>query len=240
MVRLENVVKTYQTPRGPVNALSGITLRIEKGQFVAIRGPSGSGKTTLLMTIAAMCRPTGGTVWIEQQDLYARSRQARARFRAENIGFVFQMFYLVPYLNVIENVALAGGTVGNKNSKAQAQELLKEFGLADRAYHKPSELSAGEKQRTAVARALLNRPNMVLADEPTGNLDPDNAAAVLGYISQFHRQGGTVVLATHGLAANKFADRAIYLQKGTVVTGAGVGCDISHHFQMPTRPGQAP
>jgi ABC-type lipoprotein export system ATPase subunit len=223
MVRLENVVKTYQTPRGAVRSLSGITLRIEKGEFVAIRGPSGSGKTTLLLTIAAMCRPTSGTVFIEQQDLYAQSRQARAKFRAENIGFVFQMFHLVPYLDVTENVVLAGGTVGNKNSKAQAKELIEKFGLADRACHKPCELSAGEKQRAAVARALLNRPKMVLADEPTGNLDPDNAAVVLGYMADFHRQGGTVILATHGPAANEFADRVIYLQKGTVAVGAVQG-----------------
>ena len=220
MVRLENVTKTYQTPRCVIKALDRINLRIEKGQFVVIRGPSGSGKTTLLMTIAAMCRPTSGTVSIEQQDLYAQSRRARARFRAENIGFVFQMFHLVPYLNVTENVLLAGGTIGNKNSRAQAHKLIERFGLADRTYHRPAELSAGEKQRAAVARALLNRPKIVLADEPTGNLDPDNAAAVLSYMADFHQQGGTVILATHGPAAKEFADRVIYLRKGTVAVSA--------------------
>jgi ABC-type lipoprotein export system ATPase subunit len=220
MVRLEKLVKTYRTSQGVVKALDGISLRIEKGEFVVMRGPSGSGKTTLLMTIAGMLRPTSGTVSVGQQDLYAQSPRLRAKFRAENIGFVFQMFYLVPYLNVTENVVLAGGAVANKNRHAQARELIETFGLADRTYHKPSELSAGEKQRAAVARALLNRPKMVLADEPTGNLDPDNAAAVLGYMADFHQQGGTVILATHGPAAKDFADRTIYLRNGTIDTSA--------------------
>jgi ABC-type lipoprotein export system ATPase subunit len=270
MVRLENVVKTYQTRRGVIQALDGVTLAIEKGQFVVICGPSGSGKTTLLMTIAAMLHPSSGTVTIEGHNLYAQTARARAIFRAQNIGFVFQDFALVPYLNVAENVALAGGThlrrerlavagtatdpaiaalqstsrlaQGPAASKPQvlamanhpqaaledatqrgpncgakrAYELIEKFGLTDRIYHKPSQLSAGEKQRTAIARALLNRPKIILADEPTGNLDPDNAAAVLGYLADFHRQGGTVILATHGPAAKEFADRIIYLRNGRV------------------------
>jgi len=216
MICLENVVKTYRTRRGDVTALSNISLRIQKGEFVIICGPSGSGKTTLLMTIAGMLRPTSGVVSIEQNNLYAMSIRARAKFRAQNIGFVFQMFHLVPYLNVAENVVLAGGAVANKNRKAQTRELINEFGLAGRNYHKPSELSAGEKQRTAVARALLNSPKIILADEPTGNLDPENATSVLGHLSEFHRSGGTVILATHGAEAERFADRIIYLRNGNV------------------------
>ena len=216
MICLENVAKTYRTRRGDVKALSNISLRIEKGEFVIICGPSGSGKTTLLMTIAGMLRPTSGIVSIEQNNLYAMSIRARAKFRAQNIGFVFQMFHLVPYLNVAENVVLAGGAVANINRKAQTRELIKAFGLAGRNYHKPSELSAGEKQRTAVARALLNSPKIILADEPTGNLDPENATSVLGHLSEFHRTGGTVILATHGAEAEQFADRIIYLRNGIV------------------------
>jgi len=216
MVCLENVVKTYRTRKGDVKALDDVNLRIEKGQFIVIRGPSGSGKTTLLMTIGGMLRPTSGTISIEQKNLYAMSIRQRAKFRAENIGFVFQMFYLVPYLNVTENVVLAGGVIGNKKRYAQADELIERFGLADRNYHKPSELSTGEQQRTAIARALLNRPRIILADEPTGNLDPDNADTVLRYISDFHRDGGTVILATHGPAAQQFADRIIHLRDGNI------------------------
>jgi len=216
MVCLENVGKTYRTRRGDVKALDDISLRIDKGEFIVVSGPSGSGKTTLLMTIGGMLRPTSGTVSVEQENLYAMSMRQRAKFRAQNIGFVFQMFYLVPYLSVTENVVLAAGAIDSKKRYAQADELIKRFGLADRNYHKPSELSAGEQQRTAIARALLNRPRIILADEPTGNLDPDNAATVLRFIADFHRDGGTVILATHGPAAQQFANRIIHLQNGNI------------------------
>lgn len=216
MICLENVVKSYRTRRGDVAALNDINLRIEKGEFVVICGPSGSGKTTLLMTIAAMLHPTSGIVSIEQNNLYAMSIQARAKFRAENIGFVFQMFHLVPYLNILENILLASGTIADNNKNNKALELIEQFGLSGRNHHKPAELSAGEKQRTAIARALLNNPKIILADEPTGNLDADNATSVLGYLSEFHKAGGTVILATHGVEAEQFADRIINLHNGKV------------------------
>ena len=216
MVVLENIVKTYRRHGGDVKALSDINLQIEKGEFVVICGPSGSGKTTLLMTIAAMLRPTSGSVCVGQNDLYTMSIRDRAKFRAENIGFVFQMFHLVPYLNIIENVALAGGVASQSGGAVKANEILKQLGLAERAFHRPSELSAGEKQRAAIARALFNRPKIILADEPTGNLDPDNAASVIGYLSEFHHSGGTVILATHGTEAEQFADRIIHLHNGSI------------------------
>jgi len=216
MICLENVVKTYRIRRGDVAALNDINLRIEKGEFIVICGASGSGKTTLLMTIASMLHPTSGIVSIEQNNLYSMSIQARAKFRAENIGFVFQMFHLVPYLNILENILLAGGTVADNNKNAKALELIEHFGLSGRNHHKPAELSAGEKQRTAIARALLNNPKIILADEPTGNLDTDNATSVLGYLSEFHKTGGTVILATHGSEAERFADRMINLHNGKI------------------------
>ena len=216
MVVLENVEKTYQTRGGIVKALRDINLHIEKGQFIAICGPSGSGKTTLLMAIAAMLRPTKGTVRIEQNDLYKMGIRDRARFRAENIGFIFQMFHLIPYLNVIENVILAGGVIGKSRNAANARDLLKQLGLESRVFHKPAQLSAGEKQRVAIARAIFNRPKIILADEPTGNLDDENAASVIGHLSEFHRSGGTVILATHQLQARKFASQVIYLRDGTI------------------------
>jgi ABC-type lipoprotein export system ATPase subunit len=216
MICLENVVKTYRTRRGDVKALNDINLRIEKGEFVVICGPSGCGKTTLLMTIAAMLHPTSGIVSMEDNKLYAMSVQARAKFRAENIGFVFQMFHLIPYLNILENVLLAGGVFSKSNNNTKALELIEQFGLAGRHYHKPAELSAGEKQRIAIARALFNNPKIILADEPTGNLDSDNATSVLGYLSQFHKAGGTVILATHGSEARRFANRTINLHNGKI------------------------
>ena len=216
MLVLENLTKTYRMRAGEVKALAGVSLRIEKGEFIAVCGPSGSGKTTLLMTIAAMLRPSAGVVRFEGQDVYGMSVPQRARFRAQNIGFVFQMFHLVPYLNVLENVLMAAGAIGGKNGKAHAEELLHQLGMQHRIWHRPSELSAGEKQRTAMARALLNRPKLVLADEPTGNLDPENAGSVLRHLQGFQRSGGTVIVATHGPAAREFATRTIHLQNGAI------------------------
>jgi putative ABC transport system ATP-binding protein len=126
------------------------------------------------------------------------------------------MFHLVPYLNVVDNILLAGGTVAKKNEKAKALELIERFGLTGRDYHTPAELSAGEKQRTATARALFNNPKIILADEPTGNLDDDNTTSVLGYLSEFHKAGGTVILATHGAEAQEYADRVIGLHNGSI------------------------
>lgn len=216
MVCIENVVKIYRTRAGQVKALDDINLRVKEGEFVVLRGPSGSGKTTLLMTIAGMQHPTSGTVSVLKQNLYALNARARAQFRATNIGFVFQMFHLVPYLNITENIALAWRSAANKNKKNQVNALIEHFGLAERNYHKPAQLSAGEKQRVAIARALLNQPKFILADEPTGNLDPDNATTVFRYLSEFHQKGGTVIFATHGTECEEFADRIIHLRNGHI------------------------
>jgi len=217
MLILQDLTKTYRTRVGEVKALDGVSLQIDKGEFVAVCGPSGSGKTTLLMMIAAMLRPSGGTVRFEDRNVYEMPGPARARFRAEKIGFVFQMFHLVPYLNVLENVLLAAAVVRTRDGKAQAEQLLQRLGLQHRLGHRPSELSAGEKQRTAIARALLNRPKLILADEPTGNLDPENARGVLQHLQDFQKDGGTVIVATHGPAAQEFATRTINLREGRLV-----------------------
>ena len=214
MLILRDLTKTYRTRAGEVKALDGVSLRIDKGEFVAVCGPSGSGKTTLLMMIAAMLRPSQGTVRFNGRDVYEMTGPARAKFRAKNIGFVFQMFHLVPYLNVVENVLLAAGAVHGRDGKTRAEELLQRLGLQHRIGHRPSELSAGEKQRTAIARALLNQPKLILADEPTGNLDLENARCVLEHLQSFQRDGGTVIVATHGPAAKEFATRTIDLQDG--------------------------
>ncbi len=215
MLVLDNLSKTYRTKAGEVRALHDVSLRIDEGEFIALCGPSGSGKTTLLMTIAAMLRPSGGTVQFQGTDLYAMARPQRARFRAENIGFVFQMFHLVPYLNVLENVLVAGGAVG-KRDIGRTRDLLQRLGLQRRMLHRPAALSAGERQRAAIARALLNQPRLILADEPTGNLDPENAQCVLAHLRDFQRGGETIIVATHGQAAERFATRTIHLRDGMI------------------------
>ena len=218
MISCESLTKIYRTGGNRVKALDGVDLRIEEGEFVVVRGPSGSGKTTLLMIIGGMLRPTEGRVVVNGRDLYSMGERERAKFRAENVGFVFQMFHLVPYLNVIENVLLAAGAGEGKGDRDRARELLDRLGLADRERHKPSQLSAGERQRVAIARAMFNRPKLILADEPTGNLDPENAEEVFGYLDEFHREGGTVLVVTHGREAEKYADRILRLQEGRLTS----------------------
>ena len=211
MVRLENVTKTYRRPGGDVHALDDATFHVEPGEFVAVKGPSGSGKSTLLLTVGAMVRPTEGVVTVAQTDVYALSTRARAQFRAETLGFVFQMFHLVPYLSVVENVLLPTLARSTPDDAPEtARGLLERFGLAARIGHKPAELSIGERQRVAMARALL------IADEPTGNLDPANAREVMGYLAQFHRDGGTIVLVTHEEAIEQYAQRTVLIRDGRI------------------------
>ena len=214
MLELEKVAKRYQTKRGSVSALDGVSFSAQAGEFVLVRGPSGGGKTTLLMALGGMMQPTSGRVLVDGTDLYALSGKDRARLRAQKIGFVFQMFHLVPYLNVIENVLLAAGAGGPRD---RAQKLLEQLGLDDRTQHHPSELSAGEKQRTAIARAMIGNPKLILADEPTGNLDDDNAREVARHLADFASDGGTVVMVTHGQLIGATADREIKIEAGQLV-----------------------
>lgn len=217
MIRCEEVTKTFRKNGNEVVSLDRFTAEIAEGEFVAVRGPSGSGKTTLLLTLGGMQRPSEGSVQLDRHDLYALSPAERARLRSSEIGFVFQMFHLVPYLDLLGNVLLACPGKPSVAVRQRAGGLLDELGLAKRANHRPGELSAGERQRLAVARALLNRPKLILADEPTGNLDSENAAEVIRHLVEFHRSGGTVVLVTHGAAAETHADRILRLEQGRLV-----------------------
>lgn len=215
MIILNAVSKSYQRDHQKVLALDDIDLVIERGEFVVVRGPSGSGKTTLLTLIAGMLRPTRGTIAVNEKKVSEMSSGKLADFRASDIGFIFQMFHLIPYLNVYENVAVSAKE-GILNS-GRLDALMARLGLEEKAGHLPLELSAGEKQRVAIARALINEPKIVLADEPTGNLDSRNALQALSFLGEYHKQGGTILVASHSDLAERFANRVIQLQEGKLV-----------------------
>ncbi len=211
VLAIEGIGKTYHGRAGPVRAVSSFSLRVEGGEFAALQGPSGSGKTTVLLSAGGLLRPDEGRVEVEGRDLYALPAEARARLRAAKIGFIFQEFHLLPYLSVLENVLVPSLAAGAPEARRRAEELIDRFGLRHRARHVPSELSTGERQRVAFARALLNRPRLLLADEPTGNLDPENGLAVLASLGEFAREGGAVLLVTHDDAAAARAARRVRL-----------------------------
>jgi len=213
-LQIRELSKSYPGPQGTVRAVEGVSLTVGAGEFVAVEGPSGCGKTTLLLAAGGLLEPSRGHVLIDGQDLYALSTERRAQFRAANLGFVFQQFHLVPYLSVLDNVLAPTLAKPAPEARPRARELLARFGLGDRADHVPAALSTGERQRTALARALLHCPKLLLADEPTGNLDPANAQVVLGYLAEFARDGGAVLLVTHDAAARALAHRTLKLRGG--------------------------
>jgi len=214
MLECKDITKIYTGKRGIVPAVAGINIQFTPGEFTVLYGKSGSGKTTLLMILAAMLSPTAGNVVWNGKDLYQFNRQSRAQFRANHIGFIFQMFHLIPYLNVVENIKLAALRVTRPQIEPGITKLLDRLALTDRAYHKPSQLSAGEKQRVAVARALINSPECILADEPASNLDTRNTNIVFRCLSNFQAVGGTVIMATQRDEAKDFAGRILRLDKG--------------------------
>ena len=219
MITLEDVHKRFRTAHGDVAALAGVTLEIESGEFAAIQGQSGSGKSTLLSLVGGLALPTSGKVIVAGREVSTMSSAERAKYRSDQVGFVFQLFHLLPYLNIVDNVLVAAPTGENcEPLRQRAEEILNKFGLAERKRHRPSQLSAGERQRVAMARALLNEPKLLIADEPTGNLDRTNAAAMLDLLDHFHEEGGTILLATHDADAAARAGRQIELQKGELVT----------------------
>lgn len=224
MLCMENVTKTYQLRRQPVTGLDRATLNIEKGDFVSLVGPSGSGKSTLLLMLGGMLSPTSGRVLLDGHSLYERSANERARLRQRYIGFVFQTFNLVPYLTAIENVQmpLYFGGVPPAEQRDRATAMLERVGLGNRLDHKPSELSVGQQQRVALARMLANDPAVILADEPTGNLDPETAAQVIGFLAEFNAEGRTVVMVTHDPRAAQRAQRVVRLVEGRLVGDGGL------------------
>jgi putative ABC transport system ATP-binding protein len=219
MLQIRDVRKIYRRSNGAVRALDGVSLVAARGEFVSVQGPSGCGKTTLLLASGGLLVPDEGHVLVDGQDPYALSPNDRAALRADKIGFVFQQFCLVPYLSVMDNVLSPSLARPSPEARRRAHELIEHFGLGERKQHVPAELSTGERQRTALARALLNEPSLLLADEPTGNLDGDSAYAVLGYLAEFARAGGAVLLVTHDGRAAEYAQRTVRLERGKVCEG---------------------
>ena len=220
MLRMEEVSKSYQHRGQVVKALDGATIDIPSGDFVSVVGPSGSGKSTLLLMLGGMLSPSAGRVLLEDQSIYDLSSDRRARLRKENIGFVFQTFNLVPYLTALENVQvplfLAG--VDDRSQDEKATALLERVGLGDRLDHKPTELSVGQQQRVALARMLANDPAVILADEPTGNLDPETADLVIRFFEEFNEEGRTIVMVTHDPRAAGRAKRSLKLGDGKILS----------------------
>ena len=220
LVDIQDARKTYQGASGQVLAVDGVSLSVDGGEFVAVQGPSGCGKSTMLLLAGGLLAPESGTVQIAGEDPYALTADARSKFRADNIGFVFQQFHLVSYLSVQDNVLAPSIATGLVGSEQRARELIDQFGLSHRLEHTPGELSSGERQRTALARALLNEPKVLLADEPTGNLDTENATEVLKHLRKFAASGGAVLLVTHDAQAAATVDRVIHLRDGKLDTAA--------------------
>jgi ABC-type lipoprotein export system ATPase subunit len=211
MLEIVNLSKTYRKDTVTITALHQVCLSVQRGEFVAVHGPSGCGKTTLLLIAGGLLHPDTGTARVAGHDLYELSAEARAKFRAANIGFVFQQFHLIDYLTVLDNVLASSLALPVPAARAKAVELLENFGLGHRISHRPAELSTGERQRTALARALLHQPKLLLADEPTGNLDEENGRVVLEHLATHARDSGAVLLVTHDQRAAAFADRVIAL-----------------------------
>lgn len=223
-MRMESVSKSYLHRGRTVAALDNASLEIAAGDFVAVVGPSGSGKSTLLLVLGGMLSPSSGKVHLNGHSLYELSPNQRAEIRRQKIGFVFQTFNLVPYLTALENVQIPLYLAGldETNQKRRAAALLERVGLADRLDHKPPELSIGQQQRVALARVMANDPEFILADEPTGNLDPDTGQQILDLLEEMNRDGRTIVMVTHDPRAAARAKRTLRLQAGQITTNGEV------------------
>ena len=223
-ITAESLVKNYGRGKKEVSGLSGVNLRVEKGEYVAVVGPSGSGKTTLLLSLGGLIHPTSGKVLIDGTSVYDLKPAERIELRRSQIGFLFQTFNLIPYLTALENtqVPLMISGKGRAQQETTARSTLERVGLGNRLHHKPSELSVGQQQRVALARTLANSPSIILADEPTGNLDPATADGVANMLQELNDEGITIVMVTHDPRMAARAGRVTELVEGRIVTGSGV------------------
>ena len=220
VINLENVWKTYTIGKIEVNALQGLTLDVKNGEFLAIMGPSGSGKSTAVNMIGCLDVPTKGKISLDGHDISKLSESELAQIRGKKIGFIFQQFNLIPTLTAMENIMLPMIFQGVEESKRikRSSELLSLVELKDRKYHKPTELSGGEQQRVAIARSLANNPEVIVADEPTGNLDSKTGTNVLGFLRELHKkEGKTIIMVTHDASISKLAERTEFLRDGKLV-----------------------
>jgi putative ABC transport system ATP-binding protein len=221
ILKVENLVKTYGEGDNIVNAVDNISLSVNKGEFVAIVGASGSGKSTLLHLLGGVDRPTSGKIYIDGNEINNMNNDKLAIFRRRQIGIVYQFYNLIPILTVEENISLPCDLDGNRPDKERMNLILKSFGLFDRRNHLPNELSGGQQQRTSIARALINNPAILLADEPTGNLDSKSTEEIMSILKMSNRDfNQTIIMITHNLEIAKEADRIITIQDGKIVKEA--------------------
>ncbi len=214
----ENLSKSYPMGRGQVHALRGVSLRLEAGEFVALMGASGSGKSTLLHLLGCLDTPTSGRYWLAGQDAAALSGNARALLRNQTIGFIFQNFNLLPRLSALENVALPLlYRRDSQDARKIAAACLRRVGLAQRSAHQPNELSGGERQRVAIARALASSPTLLLADEPTGNLDSVTSSEIMHLLVDLNQEGRTILMVTHDASIAAYAQRTLMMQDGRII-----------------------
>ncbi|RLC48911.1 MAG: macrolide ABC transporter ATP-binding protein [Candidatus Cloacimonadota bacterium] len=219
LIKTEGIKKIYEMGKVKVLALRGIDIQIENGEYVAITGPSGSGKSTLMHILGCLDTPTQGKYFLEGEEVSTLNKKKLAAIRNCKIGFVFQTFNLLPHINILKNVELPLLYSGLSRRKRReiAEKTLTEVGLGDRLNHKPSELSGGQRQRVAIARALVNNPNVILADEPTGNLDSTAGSNILSIFEELHKSGHTIIMVTHEQYLAKRASRTIMLKDGNIV-----------------------
>jgi putative ABC transport system ATP-binding protein len=215
----ENLVKKYGSGDAAVAAVAGISFQIEEGEFIGIMGESGSGKSTLLGTMGAMNAPTSGRFIVDDIDIYTLGQEQRADFRREFLGFIFQSFHLVPYLTVIENTMLPLAVVkaAKKQKREMAQEALSQVGLLDKAHRLPNQISGGENERVAIARSIVNEPPVLLADEPTGNLDTKTSREIMELLTRLNQKGMTIVMVTHSPECAGYAQRIMRVSDGKLV-----------------------
>ena len=222
-IKAEDLEKRYENGGTGLFAIRGMSFEIELGEFVSVMGESGSGKSTLLSIMGAMNAPTAGRLSVDEIDVYSLGQERRTDFRREFLGFVFQSFHLVPYLTVIENVMLPLTTVkaSKKRKRTMAQSALERVGLSDKAHRLPSQISGGEKERVAIARAVVNDPPILLADEPTGNLDTKTTGEIMGLFQELNSGGTTIVMVTHSHECAAYAQRTLRVSDGMLVEDEG-------------------
>ena len=219
VIQVRGLCKVYRVGDVDVHALRGVDLEVKRGEFVAIVGPSGSGKSTMFHILGGLTPPTSGTVYLNGKDLLAMSDRDRTELRKKEVGFVFQKYNLLPTLNAADNIAIACDIAGTNHSEdAEFQAVLELLGIGKRLHHKPRALSGGEQQRVAIARAIVNHPSILLADEPTGNLDTENSNIVLGVLRDLNeRLGQTILMITHNPEAAAYAHRTVHMRDGSIV-----------------------